>query len=96
LADNAEITNTKPERVIFVCGPWISREDRYKNYDKTITFDSLRTKYNFLLDKYDKLRVPYIAFKTKVDSATSKNSEAIMKLIDEYKTLRDSTKKSPK
>jgi arsenate reductase-like glutaredoxin family protein len=94
LAENAEMTNTKIERTIFVCGPWINPEDRYKNYDKTITFDSLKAKYNNLVDKYDDLQNRYFTAKQLTDSLTSKNSEMVMRWIEEYKSVRKSSKKS--
>ena len=95
--ENAELANTKAEWETFICiKPWGRKEDRYKTQDRTITFDSLRTKYNLLLDEYKELGVAYTTFKFKSDSVTPKNLEAIMTLVDEYKMLRDSTKKSSK
>jgi hypothetical protein len=98
LTENVEITNTTvvPNIVCIKTSIWISQENRYKNYDKTITFDSLKVKYNGLLDRYDDLKISYFTAKQITDSITSINSEAIMKKIEEYKNLRKQTKKSSK
>jgi hypothetical protein len=64
---------------------WIKKEESYKKYDRTITFDSLKTKYNRLVDDYNKL---LLIDNAKADSIISRRSEIVKKSFDDYRKTR--------
>jgi hypothetical protein len=65
---------------------WIKKEESYKKYDRIITFDSLKTKYNRLVDDYNKLLVMDSA---KADSIIFKRSEIVKKSFENYRKTRE-------
>jgi hypothetical protein len=64
---------------------WIKKEESYKKYDRTITFDSLKVKYNRLVVDYNKLSM---ADHLKADSIIFKRSEIVKQKFDDYRKTR--------